>query len=263
MVSPDSLTILKLGGSVITDKRADNGVVRVNEIQRIAKEISGFKGKLIIVHGAGSFGHPQAKKFSLNEEFNATGSIITHRSVKELCRMVVDILNENNICAVGVHPMCCMLADNGRIKTMFLDQINCMLERGIVPVLHGDVVMDSSLGTSVISGDQIVPYLAKQLKASLLGIGSATEGVLDDKSSTIPVITSKNFENVKKHIRGSENTDVTGGMLGKVQEMLDISDSTCTTSHIFDAGKPGNVERFLKGEKIGTAITHEQYDCRF
>lgn len=257
MVACESLTILKLGGSVITDKRAADGVVRVNEIQRIAKEISGFKGKLIIVHGAGSFGHPQAKKFSLNEEFNATGSIITHLSVKKLCGMVVNILNENGICAVGVHPMCCMLADNGRIKTMFLDQINCMLEKGIVPVLHGDVVMDCSLGSSVVSGDQIVPYLAKMMKASLLGIGSATEGVLDDRGLTIPVITSKNFGNVKKHIRGSENTDVTGGMLGKVQEMLDLSDSTCTTSHIFDAGKTGNIKRFLKGEKIGTAITHE------
>lgn len=258
MDSSKNLTILKLGGSVITDKRAEDGVVRVNEIQRIAKEISSFKGKLIIVHGAGSFGHPQAKRFALNEEFNMSGSIITHLSVKELCRTVVDVLNENGICAVGVHPMCCMVADNGRIKTMFLDQIYCMLERGIVPVLHGDVVMDSSLGTSVVSGDQIVPYIAKQMKASLLGIGSATEGVLDDKSSTIPIISSNNFEDVKRHIRGSENTDVTGGMLGKVKEMLDLSDSTNTTSHIFDAGKPGNIERFLKGEKIGTAITNEQ-----
>ncbi len=262
MVSSESLTILKIGGSVITDKRADDGVVRVNEIRRIAQEISGFKGKLMIVHGAGSFGHPQAKKFSLNEEFNATGSIITHLSVKELCSMVVDILNANGICAVGVHPMCCMLADNGRIQTMFLDQIHCMLEKDIVPVLHGDVVMDHSLGTSVISGDQIVPYLAKHLKASLLGIGSATAGVLDDNGSTIPIITPTNFENVKEYIKGSENTDVTGGMLGKVQEMLDLSASTHLTSYIFDAGQPGNIEHFLKGEKIGTAITHEQYECR-
>ncbi len=262
MNSLKSLSILKIGGSVITDKRADDGVVRINEIRRIAQEISGFKGKLIIVHGAGSFGHPQAKKFSLNEEFNANGSIITHLSVKELCSIVVDVLNKHGISAVGVHPMCCMLADNGRIKTMFLDHINCMLERNIVPVLHGDVVMDHSLGTSVISGDQIVPHLATHLKADLLGIGSATAGVLDDKGSTIPIITPMNFENVKKHIKGSESTDVTGGMLGKVQEMLDLSASTHTTSQIFDAGKPGNIERFLKGEKIGTAITHEQYECR-
>ncbi|MBC7085977.1 MAG: isopentenyl phosphate kinase family protein [Methanomethylovorans sp.] len=263
MVSSEGLTILKIGGSVITDKKADHGVVKINEIQRIAKEIVGFDGKLIIVHGAGSFGHPQAKRYALNEEFNVIGSVITHLSVKELCNIVVNVLNENGMCALGVHPMCCMLADNGRIKTMFLDQINCMLERGIVPVLHGDVVMDISVGTSVISGDQIVPYLAKHMKTNLLGIGSATEGVLDDKNSTIPVITSKNFDFVKKHIGGSENTDVTGGMLGKVKEMLDLSHNTSITSLIFDAGKPGNIERFLKGERIGTAIMHEQENCRF
>jgi isopentenyl phosphate kinase len=51
-------------------------------------------------------------------------------------------------------------------------------------------------------------------------------------------------------------------MLGKVQEMLDLSASTHLTSYIFDAGQPGIIEHFLKGEKIGTAITHEQYECR-
>lgn len=258
MVSSEGLTILKLGGSVITDKRAAYGIVRMDEIERIAKEISAFSNKLIIVHGAGSFGHPQAKKYDLNKKFDVSGSIITHLSVKELCKIVVNVLNGNGIAAVGVHPMCCMLADNGRIKTMFLDHISCMLERGIVPVLHGDVVMDTSLGTAVISGDQIVPYLAKEMKASLLGIGSATEGVLDNNNSTIPLITPQNFSSLKQYIKGSENTDVTGGMLGKVREMLDLSDSNYITSHIFDAGKPGNVARFLKGEKIGTAITHEQ-----
>jgi len=44
--------------------------------------------------------------------------------------------------------------------------------------------------------------------------------------------------------------------------LLDLSASTHLTSYIFDAGQPGNIEHFLKGEKIGTAITHEQYECR-
>lgn len=54
--------ILKLGGSVITDKAADQGVVREDALLRIAKEVSEYRGKMIIVHGAGSFGHTYAKK---------------------------------------------------------------------------------------------------------------------------------------------------------------------------------------------------------
>lgn len=249
-----NLTILKLGGSVITDKAANEGIANIETISRMADEISGYQGKMIIVHGAGSFGHPQAKKYVHNSRFDAVGSIITHLSVKSLCKIIVDIFNSHKINAVGIHPMCCMTTSNGRISSMFLNQINLLLEKKIVPVLHGDVVMDTHLGSAVVSGDQIVPYLATHLKASRLGIGSSTDGVLNDNNETITSINYQNFEKIKHFIKGSENTDVTGGMLGKVQEMLELSENTGITSYIFDVRKPGNIKRFLNNEKIGTMI---------
>ena len=62
-----NLTILKIGGSIITDKNADDGAANYDEIKRIADEISKHHGRLVVVHGAGSFGHPQAKKYALTE----------------------------------------------------------------------------------------------------------------------------------------------------------------------------------------------------
>lgn len=247
--------ILKLGGSVITDKAADQGVVREADLLRIAKEVSEYRGKMIIVHGAGSFGHTYAKKYRLDRGFDPEGAVITHESVKKLASRVVDALNEYEIRAIAVHPMCCTVCRNRRIESMYLDNIRLMLENGFVPVLHGDVVMDLELGACVLSGDQIVPYLAKELKITRLGLGSAEEGVIDNDGKTILEITPETFENFKHYIRGSESTDVTGGMLGKVQELLELSKTSCITSYIFNAGKEDNIHRFLNGESIGTRIS--------
>lgn len=253
-VSTESV-ILKLGGSVITDKAADQGVIREADLLRIAKEVSGYRGKMIIVHGAGSFGHTYAKKYGLDRGFDPEGVIVTHESVKELASRVVDALNEYGIRAIAVHPMGCTVCRNGRIESMYLDNIKLMLENDFVPVLHGDVVMDLELGACVLSGDQIVPYLAKELKIARLGLGSAEDGVLDKNGKPVPEITPETFENFKHYIRGSESTDVTGGMLGKVQELLELSKTSCITSHIFNAGKENNIYRFLDGESIGTKIS--------
>ena len=251
----NNITILKIGGSVITDKSADDGAARVDEIKRIASEIADFDGKLIIVHGAGSFGHPQVKRFGLTGKFDHTGSIITHLSVRKLNTMVVEALNSAGVNALPVHPMACTISNNSRIDSMFLEQIEKMLENDFVPVLHGDMVMDSELGTSVLSGDQIVPYLAIQMKASRIGIGSAEEGVLDNEGQVIPHISNENFEKIKEYLGGSANTDVTGGMLGKVLELLNLSEQSNSTSYIFNAGNSGNISDFLKGKNIGTAIS--------
>ncbi|MDW7732500.1 MAG: isopentenyl phosphate kinase [Methanolobus sp.] len=259
MKNDQGITILKIGGSVITDKGKDIGTARPEEIERIAREIAGSDPKLVIVHGAGSFGHPQAKRYDLNGKFDPMGSIITHLSVKELNGAVVDALNDAGVNAIGVHPMNCVVSEDARIKDMFLTNIHAMLESGFVPVLHGDVVMDEKLGTSVLSGDQIVPYLAYKLQAERIGIGSAENGVLDGKGRTVERITPANFEEIKQFIGGSASTDVTGGMLGKVLELLNLSESSNITSYIFNACHAGNVSGFLSGKNIGTAISKAEY----
>src|SRR5665648_133187 len=99
--------ILKLGGSAITDKGAHEGVVKEADLLRIAREVSGFRGKMIVVHGAGSFGHVYAKKYGLDRNFDHEGTIVTHESVKKLASKVVDALNSFGVMAIAVHPMGC------------------------------------------------------------------------------------------------------------------------------------------------------------
>lgn len=251
-----SLIILKIGGSVITEKSSISRA-REAEIDRIMHEIAAFRkdsdSQLILVHGAGSFGHPQAMKYRLNEGFDAQGAYLTHASVKLLNSRVVESLNNAGVHALPVHPLSSCLLENGKLIDFQFGQIKVMLEKGIVPVLHGDVVMDRIKGASVLSGDRIIPYLALSLKASKIGVGSDVDGVLDEKEAVIRKITPFSFMDMKKSIKGSGSIDVTGGMLGKVSELLELA-SKGVESRIFNASRKGMVSRFLYGEDVGTLI---------
>jgi len=252
-----SLIILKIGGSVITEKGSISRA-RNTEIERISQEIAAFRkdsdSQLILVHGAGSFGHPQVMKYGLNEGFDAQGLYLTHLSVKLLNSRVVESLNIAGIHALPVHPLSLCLLENGKFIDFHLGQIKVMLEKGIVPVLHGDVVMDMTKGVSVLSGDRIIQYLAISLKASKIGAGSDVDGVLDEKETVIGKITPFSFIDLKKTIKGSGYTDVTGGMLGKVSELLELAGKG-VDSRIFNASRKGMVSRFLYGEDVGTLIS--------
>lgn len=60
------MIILKLGGSIITRKDKTKPTLNPANLERIAQEISVAKiKKLIIIHGAGSFGHPYAQKYGI------------------------------------------------------------------------------------------------------------------------------------------------------------------------------------------------------
>ena len=258
-----SPTILKLGGSVLTEK-TDTPTPKPAAIGRCAREIAasitpatstppaGVGGPLILVHGAGSFGHPQAKEHDSPDGFTNFGIIEIHRAVTSLNDLVIEALVENGVPAAAVHPFGCMVAENGRIAEMETAQIGMMLARGIMPVLHGDVVMDRRAGASIISGDQLVTYLAVRFKAARIGLGTAVDGVLAD-GAAVPLITRANFESVRSYVQGSEGTDVTGGMLGKVLELLGIEIDI--DSYIFNASKENVIAGFLSGDEPGTRIT--------
>ena len=251
-----SPVILKIGGSVITEKDAVSSA-RKDEIDRISQEIASFRANskegLILVHGAGSFGHPQAMKW-VNGGFDARGVYLTHASVKSLNSLVLESLNNTGVTALPVHPLSSCLLENGKIVEFQAEKIRIMLERGIVPVLHGDVVMDRVKGAAVLSGDRIIPYLATVMNASKIGAGSNVEGVLDEKGILIKKITPMGFVDIKKQISGSSSIDVTGGMLGKVSELVGLAKNGIS-SRIFNASKKGMVSKFLYSEDVGTLIS--------
>lgn len=243
--------VLKIGGSILTDKSGERGAL-TDEIERVAREVASRPHDLVLVHGAGSFGHIPARQYGLPQKFSPVGLRVTHESVVRLNRLLLDALAEAGVESLPIHPLSCLTLSGGRIESFATEPIIRMLEDGIMPLLHGDVAMDLTMRSGIVSGDQLVNYLARALRAEVVAVGCNVDGVLfsgrpmaEVKRSDLPLI--------KSAIGGSAGVDVTGGMKGKLDELLDLADMG-VSSVIFNASKEGNVVRALRGEAIGTKV---------
>jgi isopentenyl phosphate kinase len=257
-------TVLKLGGSVITNKKKPM-TPNLRAIERLANEISRAKvSSLILVHGGGSFGHPVAERYGITEGFRDPSQISgfseIHRAMTELNDLVMKALISYNIPAVEVQPSSCVVTKAGRIFNMELRPLKKMLKMGFVPVLYGDAVLDSEKGFAILSGDQLVSYLAIKLGADRIVMGVDEDGLYtadpktDSSAHLIERITLEELKNLKHIIEGAKATDVTGGMLGKMLELIHAIEHKIKTL-IINATKPQRVYKALKGEKVrGTII---------
>ncbi|MGC9517408.1 MAG: isopentenyl phosphate kinase [Methanomicrobiales archaeon] len=262
------LIILKLGGSVITKKDAVEPEADYENLERISREIADSNvGDLIIIHGAGSFGHPFAKKYDIgspikNEnEFNQKkhGFVITQSWVKRLNSIVCEKLQEKGINAVSIQPSSFIMTKNKRIYKANLALIKNYLKLGFVPVIYGDVVLDidDSIKIAVLSGDQIIKYLAENFKPERVILGSDVDGIYTKnpkKYADAKLIEEVSSLDDLELTEGASVVDVTGGMVGKLQELLILAQMGIE-SEIINASKLNLIKKALNGEKsIGTLI---------
>jgi isopentenyl phosphate kinase len=246
--------VLKIGGSILTDKNR-SATARHEEIRRVAEEIAASPSGLIFVHGAGSFGHVPARKYGLPQRFSPEGLRVTHQSVVRLNDMVVEALSLAGADPMPVHPFSCTLLREGRIESLAVEPLKEMISDGLLPVLHGDVAMDIVRKVGIVSGDQLVPYLARALRAEVVAVGSNVDGVIFQERP-LSKITRDDLPLLGSALGGSSGVDVTGGMRGKILELLDLADMG-TGSVIFNAAIAGNISRALRGEAIGTSVRRQ------
>jgi isopentenyl phosphate kinase len=257
--------VLKLGGSVIT-RKGKPLTANLRAIRRLANEISSAEAaSLVVVHGGGSFGHPLAKRYAIKEGYKnkasqALGFAKTHQAMVTLNKLVVDALIHHNVSAVAVSPSSCIITKSGRIQTMPEEPLKKLLQTGFVPVLHGDAVFDSELGFTILSGDQLMAYLAVRLNAERIVVGIDVDGLYtadpktDSSARLVSYVTLEELKGMRQQIEEAKVTDVTGGMLGKIEELTPPIEKGISVL-IVNAAKPKNVYKALKGEKvIGTLI---------
>lgn len=249
---------------MITDK-AKPWTANLVAIDRLADEISRANvSSLILVHGGGSFGHPVAKQYNLTEGYKdpsqLTGFSKTHRAMTLLNGMVMDALITHNVKAAAVQPSSCLITKSGRIQNMQLKTLKKMLSIGLVPVLYGDVVLDSEKGFTILSGDQLVSWLAITFGANRIIIGGDVDGVYtaDPKTRSsaklVLRMTLGELKTKKHEIEKSKVTDVTGGMLGKLNELIPAIEKNIQILMV-NATKSLRVYDALKGKRVtGTII---------
>lgn len=260
----DKPTILKLGGSVITRKEKPF-TPNMKAITRLANEIASANvSSLVIVHGGGSFGHPVAKEYRIKNGYSHASQILgfskTHLAMAELNKLVVDALIQHNIPAVEIAPSSCIITKQGRIDVMEEKPLQKMLKLGFTPVLYGDAVLDSKLGFTILSGDQLVASLAIRLNAKKIVVGVDVNGLytadpkVNSSATLIQYLTLRELKAMQHKFETTMVTDVTGGMFGKVVELMRAVECGIPVV-IVNAAKTNNIYKALKGETVtGTII---------
>jgi isopentenyl phosphate kinase len=260
-------TVLKIGGSVITDKSGEL-TPRTQDINRLADEIKSANVQhLIIVHGGGSFGHPFAEKYSLNdgfkEESQRFGFAETHHLMTVLNGLFMDALVWRELPAVSISPSSCIITKAGRIQCFEETPLKILLKMGFLPVLYGDTVLDAKHGFAILSGDQLVSYIATRFNAERILIGVDVDGLynadpkVEKNAKMFKRLTLNELKKLQDAFSKPTACDVTGGMFGKMAELLPVVEKGIPVK-IVNATKPNYIYKALKGEEVeGTLIEKE------
>ncbi|KAL7091328.1 hypothetical protein ACP275_12G098700 [Erythranthe tilingii] len=238
--------------------------------------------KFVVVHGAGSFGHFQASKSGvhkggLNKSLVKSGFIATRISVTSLNLEIVRALAKEGIPSIGMSPFSCGWSTCQRnLSTADISTVVKALDTGFIPVLHGDAVLDSSQGCTILSGDVIIRHLAEQLRPDYVVFLTDVLGVYDrpptEPDATllqeIAVSEDGSWSVLKPQLqdvsRQVEITvaphDTTGGMVTKILEAamiaklgIDVYIVKAATDHSMRALK-GQLRENIPDDWLGTVI---------
>ncbi|HEQ78020.1 MAG TPA: isopentenyl phosphate kinase family protein [Euryarchaeota archaeon] len=262
------MIIVKLGGSLLTSKNNEFSLRR-DVLRRVARELKeGIDGSAIIVHGGGSFGHPLAEKYSLHEGFKSRnqieGFVLTRLAMQSFNSEVVASLVEVGLPAISLATSSIFITENKYINSYSRNIVEGFLRLGTFPVLYGDVVLDRAMGFCILSGDRIISKLTQEFKPDRIILATDVDGIFTASpklSSNAELIEEINPENYREilSLLTPEKGDVTGGMLGKLEELVSMA-NLGYESIIVNALSEGRLKKVLLGEKVkGSVIRGGNY----
>lgn len=263
-----TITLVKLGGSVITNKELPMHVRR-EALERLTKEIAEARAErpnelLLVGHGSGSFAHVPAGKYRTREGFvtdeSVLGMAIVQDAAAQLNREVIAAFLAHGVPAVSWYPSNSWVTSR-RVSEKFFDAVLLeYLKQGVLPVAQGDVLVDSEQGCTIWSTEEVLAFLAEYLTAKnwqVTRVIHVTEvaGFLDLHGQVVPKITPKNWPSLESALSTTKGFDVTGGMGLKVTESLRLA-AKGIESIMISGLQPGNLYNALRGEvKRGTIVS--------
>lgn len=228
------ITVLKLGGSLLTDKSTPCKV-RNRVLDSVASELkecfnSGLIESLVLIHGVGSFGHPPVIKYKLYAGFNDVNQLInlskTQLIVSKFRLMIVESLEKAGIPVNLMYPSSLLIGKSGRISEFMFKALIGFLSIGMVPLLGGDMMYDEEIGFSICGGDVLAVYIARELEADRLIYATEVSGVYDkdpkifSDALMLNEININEIEKLTQRMEESNKRDTTELMKGKLLSIL-------------------------------------------
>lgn len=255
-MTKNKIIILKLGGSVVTEKSSGQPRIKKTIARQLAKELKLFvrrhpQTKIILLHGAGSFGHPLVYKYKLLEKPFTKSKMLGFnevvRSMRHMSNLLTDIFASQKLPVLPLQTS----AITGILR------IKEFLDAGFIPMLGGDMGITKKKQPVVISADRTAVFLAKAFPSSKIIFASDVDGVFDEfppKANAKPIAfaSRKNLEKLVSKMREQKSRrDVTGKMAGKLKNILELKKREVI---IFNGFEPGGLTKALNNKQIGTRL---------
>ncbi len=271
MKNSNEIILLKLGGSILTDKNKPFSI-RENVVRSVVQQIIDANKKIILIHGGGSFGHPLAKKYNISTGIDSSisnqilGLSETHQSMNKFNSYIINLFLEHKYPALSVQTSSIFIKDSQIISTYSIDIIETALDLNILPILYGDIILEKPGSFSIISGDRIIFELCENLNkysVSKVIFTMETDGLYiqdnNEKSKLVTECNSNELESLELAALG-QKIDVTGGIRGKINTIKEICKDNIPVQ-IINGLENQNIYKALKGQKIKcTEIKPSKHD---
>jgi len=265
--------VVKIGGSACT-RKACFETLNEEALSAISAQLGQLASegrKMAVIHGAGSFGHQQAKEYGVSKGGDGNGgggvSLLPERlregfaktrlSVTTLNKHVITALLKEGLPAVTISP-CPFVGTEGKVLSggclpaMAVEGTRGLLTRGLVPVVHGYAVLDEKQTVAILSGDIWMVELSRELGAKSAVFVTDVDGVFTKPPSepeaellqTILVDTATGEIELAGATVSQASHDVTGGLTAKLRCAADvlIQAPTVESVYIVRAGSPAAAE---------------------
>lgn len=256
------MLIVKLGGSVITNKRKYR-TLRGPDLSRLAREVvAAHEPETVVVHGAGSYGHVLAAKHRLQmglQQMAQLGAVAqVQRDVKALNLKVLDAFLRAGARPISIAPSAMMRFNGGHLESFDIGLFRDYLKVGFLPVSFGDVVLDAKRSFGIASGDDVVLELAKAFRPDRVIFAADVDGVYtrDPKiardATLLDVVDETSIDWIE--FASVQGSDVTGGLRAKLERMREIA-RVAKDVRLVNGLARGRLARAAKGEDVvGTRV---------
>ncbi len=242
--------VIKLGGSVITEKNSDVPVIRRDIVLRLSQEIGRFHGSVAIVHGAGSFGHPLAARL-IGQPLDDTLRLAWSELQTLQYRLNSEIADALRFAGIPVYPLQASVL-GAHWQRHIADTTRTIVEHGFVPLLYGTPVILQD-GPAILSGDDLVYSIAQVLGYRYVIHVTDQPGVYDRPPDKNGAILLDRIRTMKDFDAEMLTHDVTGGIASKVRKALAASTRGIMT-RVVNGLQPGELLEALRGGSVGTLI---------
>ena len=251
--------VIKCGGSVLIDSNLFEifckNIVTLNKIGLIP----------IIVHGGGKRINNKLNELGIESKFIKGLRVTGKETIKvvedvliEFNKEIVVSLEKQNCKSQGIHSKenNIISAEKYSEELVFVGSptdinksiIDKIINEKKVPVIS-PLGLSENNQTYNINADTAAGSIAKKLKARRLIIMSDVEGVLDNNNKLISEINSSSIKNL------IENETITGGMIPKINNCLDVASNGVKGVVIIDGRKNHSLLFELLSDKgSGTLI---------